>query len=146
MNNLPDPDLVVFKNVLHKNKTENDIINIVLKKLASLNEDLKKYKFCCEMALYICNLVEHLVAENRFDKKKIVITIISSIFNLNLNEVSVYDNMIEFLHSNQLIEKVGKKVDDFFLYKLNAIFPKKNLLDYRQKMFECFKTWNNKYN
>ena len=35
MNNLPDPDLVVFKNVLHKNKTENDIINIVLKKLAS---------------------------------------------------------------------------------------------------------------
>ena len=47
------------------------------------------------MAIYICNLVEHLVAENRFDKK-----IISSIFNLNLNEVSVYDNMIEFLHSN----------------------------------------------
>ena len=123
MNNLPDPDLVVFKNVLHKNKTENDIINIVLKKLSSLNEDLKKYKFCCEMALYICNLVEHLVAENRFDKKKIVITIISSIFNLNLNEVEVYNNMIEFLHSNKLIKKVEKKVDEFFLYKLNAIFP-----------------------
>ena len=77
------------------------------------------------MALYICNLVEHLVAENRFDKKKIVITIISSIFNLNLNEVEVCINMIEFLHSNQLIKKVEKKVDDFFLYKLNAIFPKK---------------------
>jgi hypothetical protein len=77
------------------------------------------------MALYICNLVEHLVAENRFDKKKIVITIISSIFNLNLNEVEVYNNMIEFLHSNKLIKKVEKKVDDFFLYKLNAIFPLK---------------------
>ena len=64
-------------------------INIVSKKLASLNEDLKKYKFYCEMALYICNLVEHLVTENRFDKKKIVITIIPSIFNLNLKEANL---------------------------------------------------------
>ena len=29
---LPNPDLVVFKNALHKNKTENDIVNVILKK------------------------------------------------------------------------------------------------------------------
>ena len=29
---LHNPDLVVFKNALHKNKTENDIVNIILKK------------------------------------------------------------------------------------------------------------------
>jgi hypothetical protein len=125
MDNLPDPDLVVFKNVLHKNKTENDIMNIILKKVSLLNDDLKKYKFDAEFLLYICNLVEHLVGSNKFDKKKLVLNIVSSIFNLNLNETEVISNLVEFLHSNNLIKKVEKKADDFFLYKLNAIFPKK---------------------
>ena len=83
---------------------------------------------------------------NKLDKKKIVLNVVGSVFSLNINEVEVISNMIEFLHSNQLIKKVEKKVDEFFLYKLNAIFPKKKVLDYRQKMFEYFKTWNNKYN
>jgi hypothetical protein len=43
MEELPNPDLVIFKNVLHKNKTENDIMNIILKKVSLLNDDLKKY-------------------------------------------------------------------------------------------------------
>jgi hypothetical protein len=30
---LPNSDLVVFKNALHKNKTENDIVNVILKKI-----------------------------------------------------------------------------------------------------------------
>ena len=68
MEELPNPDLVIFKNVLHKNKTENDIMNIILKKVSLLNDDLKKYKFDGEFLLYICNLVEHLVGSNKFDK------------------------------------------------------------------------------
>ena len=55
MEELPNPDLVIFKNVLHKNKTENDIMNIILKKVSLLNDDLKKYKFDGEFLLYICN-------------------------------------------------------------------------------------------
>ena len=85
MEELPNPDLVIFKNVLHKNKTENDIINIILKKVSLLNDDLKKYKFDGEFLLYICNLVEHLVGSNKFDKKKLVLNIVGSIFNLNLS-------------------------------------------------------------
>ena len=27
---LPNPDLVIFKNGLHKNKTENDIVNVII--------------------------------------------------------------------------------------------------------------------
>ena len=42
---LPNPDLVVFKNALHKNKTENDIVNVILKKIVLLGDDLKRYKF-----------------------------------------------------------------------------------------------------
>ena len=146
MDELPNPDLVVFKNVLHKNKTENDIVSIILKKVSLLNDDLKKYKFDAEFLLYICNLVEHLVGSNKFDKKKLVLNVVASIFNLNLNETEVISNLIEFLHSNNLIKKIEKKADDFFLYKLNTIFPKKNLLGCRQKMFKCFKICNNKYN
>ena len=125
MEELPNPDLVIFKNVLHKNKTENDIMNIILKKVSLLNDDLKKYKFDGEFLLYICNLVEHLVGSNKFDKKKLVLNIVGSIFNLNLNETEVISNLIEFLHSNNLIKKIEKKADDFFLQKLNSIFPKK---------------------
>ena len=42
MEELPNPDLVIFKNALHKNKTENDIMNIILKKVFLLNDALKK--------------------------------------------------------------------------------------------------------
>jgi DNA primase catalytic subunit len=139
MDNLPDPDLVVFKNVLHKNKTENDIMNIIRKKVSLLNDDLKKYKFDAEFLLYICNLVEHLVGSNKFDKKKLVLNIVSSIFNLNLNETEVISNLVEFLHSNNLIKKVEKKADDFFLYKLNAIFQKKTFRIIGKKCLNALK-------
>ena len=126
MEELPNPDLVIFKNVLHKNKTENDIMNIILKKVSLLNDDLKKYKFDGEFLLYICNLVEHLVGSNKFDKKKLVLNIVGSIFNLNLNETEVISNLIEFLHSSKLIKKIEKKVDDFFT-EIKFNFSKKSI-------------------
>ena len=48
MNELPNPDLVVFKNVLRKNKIESDIGDIIIKKICLLGSDLKKYKFDAE--------------------------------------------------------------------------------------------------
>jgi hypothetical protein len=129
---LPNPDLVIFKNGLHKNKTENDIVNVILKKIVLLGEDLKRYKFDGEFLLYICNLVEHLVGSNKFDKKKLVLSVVGSIFNLNLNETEVISNLIEFLHSNQLIKKVEIKTENGFIKKMNTIFnlgEKKSLLE-----------------
>jgi len=129
---LPNPDLVVFKNALHKNKTENDIVNVILKKILLLGDDLKRYKFDGEFLLYICNLVEHLVGSNKFDKKKLVLNIVGSVFNLNLNETEVISNLIEFLHSNQLIKKVENKIESGFIKKMNTIFnlgEKKTLLE-----------------
>jgi hypothetical protein len=121
MNNLPDPDKVVFKHSLYKFKTENDIGTIIIQKVQLLG-DLKKFKFCPEFLLYICNLTEHLVGDNKFDKKKIVINIISSLFNLNINETELVSNSIEFLHSNNLIKKVEEKIEDGFITKINKIF------------------------
>ena len=97
-----------------------------------LGEGLKRYKFDAEFLLYICNLVEHLVSSNRFDKTKLVLSVVGSIFNLNLNETEVISNLIEFLHSNQLIKKVENKIENGFIKKMNTIFnlgEKKSLLE-----------------
>ena len=122
MNELPNPDLVVFKNVLRKNKIESDIGDIIVKKICLLGQDLKKYKFDAEFLLYVCNLIEHLVGNNKIDKKKLAISILNSIFTLNLNEIEVLSSLIEFLHSNQLIKKIEQKVETTLLTKLNTIF------------------------
>ena len=103
-----------------------------LKKIVLLGDDLKRYKFDGEFLLYICNLVEHLVGSNKFDKKKLVLNIVGSVFNLNLNETEVISNLIEFLHSNQLIKKVENKIESGFIKKMNTIFnlgEKKTLLE-----------------
>ena len=118
---LPDPKLVVFKHSLHKNKTEAEIGSLVIQQISLLG-DLKKYKFDSEFILYVCNLVEHLVSSNKFDKKKIVLNVIGSVFSLNINETEVISNAIEFLHSNQLIKKVEQEVQETFLTKINKIF------------------------
>ena len=97
---LPNPDLVVFKNVLRKNKIESDIGDIIVNFFCFLGSDLKKYKFDAEFLLYICNLIENLVGNNKIVKKKLCISILNSIFILNLNEIEVLSSLIEFLHSN----------------------------------------------
>jgi hypothetical protein len=122
---LPDPKLVVFKHSLYKHKTEQEIGTLIIQEISKLG-DLKKFKFDNEFVLYICNLTEHLVGKNRFDKKKIVLSIISSVFSLNINETEVISTMIEFLHSNGLIKKV-EEIEDGFISKINKFFniPKK---------------------
>ena len=108
---LPNPDLEVFKYVLRKNKIESDIGDIIVKKICLLGSDLKKYEFDAEFLLYICNLIEPLVGSNKIDKKKLAISILNSIFTLNLNEIEVLSSLIEFLHSNQLIKKIEQKLE-----------------------------------
>ena len=72
--------------------------------------------------LYVCNLIEHLVGSNKIDKKKLAISILNSIFTLNLNEIEVLSSLIEFLHSNQLIKKIEQKIEATILTKINTMF------------------------
>ena len=96
--------------------------DIIVKKICSLGNDLKKYKFDAEFLLYVCNLIEHLVGSNKIDKKKLAISILNSIFTLNLNEIEYLSSLIEFLHSNQLIRKIEQKIEATILTKINTIF------------------------
>ena len=67
-------------------------------------------------------LIEHLVGSNKIDRKKSAISILNSIFTLNLNEIEVLSSLIEFLHSNQLIKKIEQKIEATILTKINTIF------------------------
>ena len=71
--------------------------------------------------MYICNLVEHLVGKNKFDKKKIVLNVVGRVFSLNINETEVISCMIEFLHSNGLIKKVEQIEDGFITKKIKYL-------------------------
>ena len=73
MNNLSEPDKVIFKHSWYKFKTENDIRTIIIQKVQLLG-DLKKFKFCPELLLYIYNLTEHLIGENKFDVQHCLLT------------------------------------------------------------------------
>ena len=73
--------------------------------------DLPDLKLDLDVILYVCNLIENNIKQNEnksIDKKKIVIDIIQKFTPLNAPEVIILNKMIEFLHSNHLIQNVSK--------------------------------------
>ena len=77
-----------------------------------------------ELILMICNAVENIIKKtDNFDKKKIVIEVMKSLFNLNNDEITKVDSSIECFWSNNMItkikriEKVSKIVGDWFIRK-----------------------------
>ena len=73
--------------------------------------DLYELKLDLDIILYVCNIIENNIKQNEtksIDKKKIVVDIIQKCTPLNPPEVLILNKMIEFLHSNHLIQKVSK--------------------------------------
>jgi hypothetical protein len=73
--------------------------------------DLHELKLDLDIILYVCNIIENNIKQNEtksIDKKKIVVDIIQKSIPLNPAEILILNKMIEFLHSNHLIQKVGK--------------------------------------
>jgi len=73
--------------------------------------DLHELKLDLDIILYVCNIIENKIKQNEtksIDKKKIVVDIIQKCTPLNPPEVLILNKMIEFLHSNHLIQKVSK--------------------------------------
>ena len=73
--------------------------------------DINELKLDLDIVLYICNLIENNIKQNEgksIDKKKIVVDIIQKCTPLNAPELLILNKMIEFLHSNHLINKISK--------------------------------------
>jgi len=99
---------VEFQHSLKTLSTTTEVRQLILDKLKDIPQ-LQTLKFCPELLLFICNLIENAVQDRKIkkiDKKEFVISIVSEIFSLSEEEKPIYDNMIEFLHNNKKIKKV----------------------------------------
>jgi len=106
LNKVADVDLVSLKNSLVKDQRIADLSIIVKDKIASLPPNVS-YKNNNELILYVCKLVENVICKkDGLNKKDLVINILRPLLGLNDAEVKLMGDVIEFLHSNGLIQKI----------------------------------------
>ncbi len=91
---------------------KNEIRDKVIDRLTELKLVDAKYKNSSDILLLICNLVEHLSRDKKISKKEIVLNILDTLFNPTPDERIIFDEKIEFLHSNKAIKKLSR----FYLF------------------------------
>lgn len=108
LSKIADVNLVTMKNSLIKDQRISDLNIVVKDKLASLPPSIS-YKNNSEFILYVCKLVENVVCKaDGLNKKELVINILKPLLNLNDAECKVVGEIIEFLHSNGMIQVIKK--------------------------------------
>lgn len=108
LSKIVDVNLVTMKNSLIKDQRIADLNIVVKDKLASLPPSIS-YKNNSEFILYVCKLVENVVCKaDGLNKKELVINILKPLLNLNDAECKVVGEIIEFLHSNGMIQVIKK--------------------------------------
>jgi hypothetical protein len=123
INKMVDVDLITFKNSLVKDQKNNDLLNIVKDKLQSLPVGVS-YKNSNEFILWVCKLVENIILKDeKINKKDLVISILKQVLNLNDIECKALGDVIEFLHSNNMIQKI--KVVKKIKKSVYSLFEKK---------------------
>lgn len=101
-----DLSLIKPKNQLLKAQKLNDLINIVKQKVSEFPAS-HNLKSCQEFLLMVCNLVEEIVKKSdKINKKELVINVLKSVLVLSDAESKLVDASIEFLWSNDLIQKI----------------------------------------
>lgn len=106
LNKVAEVDLVSLKNSLAKDQRIADLNIVVKDKIASLPANVS-YKNNTELILYVCKLVENVVCKkDNINKKDLVINILRPLLALNDAEAKLTSDIIEFLHSNGLIQRI----------------------------------------
>jgi len=107
-------DLIQPKNSLLRDKTFNDVKELVLKRLQEF-QNIDKYKFNNEFLSLACSLLEHLVKkEHKINKKELLLEVYDVLFpNLTMDEKQQISINVEFLLDNKQI----KKLSAYKLYK-----------------------------
>ena len=106
LNKVADVDLISLKNSLVKDQRVADLNIVVKDKIASLPPNVS-YKNNTELILYVCKLVENVICKkDGINKKDLVINILKPLLSLNDAEAKLTGEIIEFLHSNGLIQRI----------------------------------------
>ena len=109
---------VEYSKVMQKEKKLNDIETILLQKVYLIT-NYERYKFSPDSIKFLCNQVELLVSkQDGLDKKQIVISIMTKIFNLNTQEQQLIEELIQFIWEHKLIIKKG-------IFNFSECFKKK---------------------
>ena len=108
LNKVADVDLISLKNSLVKDQRVADLNIVVKDKIASLPPNVS-YKNNSELILYVCKLVENVICKkDGLNKKDLVINILRPLLSLSDAEAKLTGEIIEFLHSNGMIQKIKK--------------------------------------
>jgi hypothetical protein len=98
-----------FKKKLKHLDKVGEISKVVVEKIQSIPRFNEELRNDLELILHICTIVENEFTQNKgktIDKKKIVVDIVTKIFQLKPDEVTQLERHIEFLHSNGQIKKI----------------------------------------
>ena len=112
-----------FKNNIKSHVIFNKTVEQIIEELKSI-KNIHEMKEHPELILMICNAVENIIKKpDNCDKKKIVIEVMKTMFNLNNEEITKVDQTIECFWSNNMIvkikriQKVGKLIGSWFYRK-----------------------------
>ena len=87
-----------------------EISKFIIEKIQSM-PNYQELRNDVEIILYICTIIENELKQTKtksINKKDIVIDIVHKIFSLRPEEFKNIDKNIEFLHSNNLIQKISE--------------------------------------
>ena len=98
------------KNKLKMLKYNNELISLICDKIKEIDNYLG-LKFDNELLKFVCNCIENGLKiknekKNKTDKKQLCIDVYNKCFTLTDAEKVIIANSIQFLHDNNLIEKV----------------------------------------
>jgi hypothetical protein len=90
---------------MKKEKKLNDIETLLLQKVYLIT-NYERYKFSLDLVKYLMNQLELLVSKSDgLNKKQVVISVMTKIFNLNAQESELIDHFVEFIWEHRLIIK-----------------------------------------
>ena len=99
------------KNKLKLLKYNNELTNLIIEKIKEIDSYIG-LKFDNELLKFVCNCIENGLKEkhekkNKTDKKQLCIDVYNKCFTLTDSEKVIIINSIQFLHDNNMIEKVN---------------------------------------
>jgi hypothetical protein len=130
MENLVTIPEIIFKSTLLSHVLYEATYTLVLGQLIKI-PNIAGFKFSPEFTALVCNTIENTIKNNKVkdtekvDKKKLVIALLTVLFNLSVAEQLVISNQIEYILENKLVKRVKKTVSKKIYKSVSKLFKKK---------------------
>lgn len=115
---------IKMRNSAKEHITTSNIVEWVVGKVQELPE-IESLKFNMELTLYIGSCIEIACLENSIKTDKLVVftQIYKRLFDISVQDEVVICQMLNFLHSNNLIKGLKYPIKNFLKKSLKLIIP-----------------------